>query len=64
MNSFHAHIVAVLALSLELVHPDAIAGGHAPGIGQTKPEVIAALDSTIPILMAKARIPGLSAALI
>jgi CubicO group peptidase (beta-lactamase class C family) len=65
MKSIHAHVPSMLlAVLFELLNPDAIAGGRAIGPGQTKTEVIAALDSTIPNLMEKARIPGLSVALI
>jgi CubicO group peptidase (beta-lactamase class C family) len=65
MKSIKAHVPAIfLALLLHFMNPHAIAGGGGIGLGQTKPEVIAALDSTIPNLMAKARIPGLSVALI
>jgi CubicO group peptidase (beta-lactamase class C family) len=54
----------LLAVLPEFMNSDAIAGGRATGLGPTKSEVIATLDSTIPDLMAKARIPGLSIALI
>ncbi len=65
MKSIQAHYTAVLlALLLEFMNTEAIAGGPTSALGQTKPEVIAALDSTIPDLMSKARIPGLSVALI
>ena len=57
MKSIHARVAVLLpALLLGLMNPVAL--------GQTKPEVIAALDSTIPNLITKARIPGLSVALI
>ena len=65
MKTILAHLPAVLlAVLLEIMNPDAIAGGRAIGLEQSKTEVIAALDSTVPYLMAKARIPGLSVALI
>jgi len=65
MKSIHTHIPALLlAVLLQSMNPDSIAGVGSIGLGQTKTEVIAALDSTIPNLMAKARIPGLSIALI
>jgi len=65
MNTIKAHAPAVfLAVLLEFINPGAIAGGRTIGPGETKSEVIAALDSCIPDLMTKARIPGLSVALI
>lgn len=43
---------------------ESLAAERAPAPPQSKQEVIAALDSTIPTLMARARIPGLGIALI
>jgi CubicO group peptidase (beta-lactamase class C family) len=54
----------VCALLLVSLNADAISGGPGHLSRQTKAETIEALDSVIPDLMAKARIPGLSVALI
>ncbi|NTV00194.1 MAG: beta-lactamase family protein, partial [Methanoregulaceae archaeon] len=65
MKSIHAHIPSILcAILLGFLNPDAMAGGPVLSSRQTRAEAIAALDSVIPDLMAKARIPGLSVALI
>lgn len=65
MKSIRACPPAILlAVVLEFMNSDGFAGGRAIGPGQTKPEVIEALDRTIPDLMTKAKIPGLSVALI
>ena len=65
MKSIQAHFPSILCgILLVLLHPDAIAGGATLSSRQTRAEAIAALDSVIPDLMAKARIPGLSVALI
>ena len=65
MKPFHVPVLAIVfALLLEFVNLDPAAGGCTIGPAQTKTDVIAALDRTIPDLMAKSRIPGLSAALV
>lgn len=53
-----------LALVLVWANTDANTAGSAANTGQTKSEVIATLDRAIPDLMSKARIPGLSVALV
>ncbi len=65
MNLIRPHCPFLFAVLLSsLVHPEAAAGAPTVCSCQTRVEVIAALDSTIPGLMAKARIPGLGVALI
>ncbi len=65
MKSARARVPAlVLTALLGFVNLGPIAVDHPTELGQTKADVIAALDATIPDLMAKARIPGLSVALI
>jgi CubicO group peptidase (beta-lactamase class C family) len=62
--NFPRFVSAACAIFLVLFVRDAVAGAPVPSSHQTKRETIAALDSVIPVLMTKARIPGLSVALI
>jgi CubicO group peptidase (beta-lactamase class C family) len=65
MKSIRAHLFSTLsAFLLSLSNPDAVAEGPIISSSQTRAEAIAMLDSAIPDLMAKARIPGLSVALV
>lgn len=65
MKSHRRHLPPILcAILVGLLSPEAVAGGPLLSTVQTKSEVVAALDSVIPGLMAKARIPGMSVALI
>lgn len=65
MKSVYACVSAVfLAVLPDFINPDVIAAEGASLSKQTKQEVIAALESAIPDLMVKARIPGLSVALV
>jgi CubicO group peptidase (beta-lactamase class C family) len=65
MKSIQAHFPSILcAILFCVLNPGAKAGDPSLATAQTKAEVIATLDSVIPDLMAKARIPGLSVALV
>ncbi len=65
MNPLRSLLLATFLLTtLELTNSSSVYAGQKGVPRQGKAEVIAALDSTIPNLMAKARIPGLSIALI
>jgi CubicO group peptidase (beta-lactamase class C family) len=64
MKTARAPLFLLLALLFQPINQKAIALSPADGPGRTKTEVIAALDSAIPDLMEKARIPGLSVALV
>jgi CubicO group peptidase (beta-lactamase class C family) len=65
MKSIHTHVHSLfVGVVLAVMNPDAASVGTTTALGQTKTEVIAALDSTIPNLMVKARIPGISIALV
>jgi len=65
MKSIQTYIPSFLfAILLGFLNRDAMAGDPFLSSWQTRAEAIAALDRVIPDLMVKARIPGLSAALI
>lgn len=65
MKSAQALLFSVHCLLILLVlNSGALAGDYSVSSRQTAAETIAALDSVIPVLMAKARIPGLSVALV
>ena len=65
MKSIQADFPSILcALLIGVVNPDALAEGPFLSSTRSRAETIASLDSVIPDLMAKARIPGLSVALV